>query len=46
MEEKKKRGRPRKIKLPSEVENIVEEILEEEKEKEDSKLHNFVEEYK
>ena len=46
MEEKKKRGRPKKIKLPDEVQNIVQEVLEEKKEQEEQELHDFVEEYK
>ena len=46
MEEKRKRGRPRKVKLPDEVQDLVKEIIEEKKEEEQQELHDFVEEYK
>ena len=46
MEEKRKRGRPRKVKLPDEVQDLVKEIIEEKEEQEEQELHEFVEEYK
>lgn len=47
MEEvKKKRGRPRKIKVPEEVQTKLDEVLEEVKNKEKQDIHNFVEQYK
>lgn len=46
MEEKRKRGRPKKVKLPDEVQDLVKEIVEEKKQQEEQELHEFVEEYK
>ena len=45
-EEKKKRGRPKKIKLPEEIQNKVEEVLIEMKNEESQEIHSFVENYK
>ena len=41
-----KRGRPRKVKLPDEVQDLVKEIIEEKEEEQEQELHDFVEEYK
>lgn len=43
---KRKRGRPRKIKLPEEIQTKLDEVLEEIKNKEEQEIHNFVEDYK
>ena len=43
---KKKRGRPKKVKLPDEVQDKVTEVLLEIKDKEEQEVHNFVEQYK
>lgn len=45
-EVKRKRGRPRKVKLPEEVQSKVVETLLEMKEQEKQEVHEFVEEYK
>lgn len=46
MSEPKKRGRPKKVKLPEEIQDKVSEVLYEMKTKEEQEVHNFVEEYK
>ena len=43
---KRKRGRPKKVKLPDEVQDKVTEVLLEIKDKEEQEVHNFVEQYK
>lgn len=45
-EVKKKRGRPRKIKLPEEIQDKVSEVLYEMNEEEKQEIHNIVEEFK
>ena len=44
MEEKRKRGRPRKVKLHDEFKELVKEIIEAEEETKESESHEYVKE--
>ena len=47
MEEvKRKRGRPRKVKLPDEITDLVKEVIEDKKKEEEQDVHQMVEQYK